>query len=484
MKTLLNDISVEKSNGRFYTPAFIVNNILDMAGYYGMNVLKKHAIDNSCGDGAFLVEMIRRYCFAARNANIPQEEIKTQLGHFIHGIEIDREEYTKCKTNAARAAAAFGIENVLWDIRCGDALEEHCYDGKMHFVLGNPPYIRIHNVGKAIGKVKNFSFAQNGMTDLYLVFYEIGLKMLNNDGVLGYITPSSFFNSVAGERLRSTLIRENLPEKIIDLRHFQPFHATTYTTIVILKRGQKNHSVSYYRFDEKNMIPYFVDELTPEDFCIGGNFYFASKKELHLLRNILYNSSSCGLSVKNGFATLCDSVFIGDFAFNSKYLLPVVKASTGQKKRIFYPYDQNARLIAENELQKDETLYRYLLRNKELLLTRSSERSANSAWYSFGRSQAIRDTYKYKIGINTLLRTADDIKLNPAPAGCGVYSGLYIAGDSLSMSTLERALRSDDFNAYISLLGKYKSGGYYTFSSKDLTAFLNYKLGNEGGSLS
>ena len=74
MKTLLKDITIEKSNGRFYTPDFIVCNILDMSGYYGNAILQKHVIDNSCGDGAFLVEIVRRYCEAASNAGLSKDE--------------------------------------------------------------------------------------------------------------------------------------------------------------------------------------------------------------------------------------------------------------------------------------------------------------------------------------------------------------------------------------------------------------------------
>lgn len=55
MKTMRKDITAEKVNGRFYTPEFIVNSFLDLSGYYGESILKKHAIDNSCGDGAFYV---------------------------------------------------------------------------------------------------------------------------------------------------------------------------------------------------------------------------------------------------------------------------------------------------------------------------------------------------------------------------------------------------------------------------------------------
>ena len=34
---------------------------------------------------------------------------------------------------------------------------------------------------------------------------------------------------------------------------------------------------------------------------------------------------------------------------------------------------------------------------------------------------------------------------------------------------------------YVALLAKYKSGGYYTFNSKELTRFLNWKIANLRG---
>jgi hypothetical protein len=35
---------------------------------------------------------------------------------------------------------------------------------------------------------------------------------------------------------------------------------------------------------------------------------------------------------------------------------------------------------------------------------------------------------------------------------------------------------SSDFLDYVSVLGKYKNGGYYTFSSSDVKKYLIYKL--------
>lgn len=479
MKNTKQHLTVEKSNGRFYTPNYIVKNILDMSGYYDENILCKNVIDNSCGDGAFLTEIVNRYCEISSKKKISKDLIKQELETYIHGIELDANEHKKCIENINKITACYGIENVKWDIRCGDTLLIHDFDNKMDFVLGNPPYIRVHNLGGIFDSIKKYSFAQSGMTDLYIVFYEIGLKMLNPNGILGYITPSSFFNSVAGSYMRKYFVENNLIQKIVDLKHFQAFSAMTYTTIVILNKQNKKSSIDYYNFDEKNLIPYYVDTLTKDDYYISNNFYFSQKENLEMLKKVFLNLGHCDIEVKNGYATLCDNVFINKFNFQSKYILPIIKASKGIKKTMIYPYDKFANLISEEELKTETELYEYLLSNKEILLKRSSEKGTN--WYSFGRSQALKDTYKDKIAINNLIRTKNDLKLISAPSGTGVYSGLYLIGKNLSIDLAKEILVTEEFAIYISLLGKYKSGGFYTFSSKDVKLYLDYKLAYNGG---
>lgn len=61
------------------------------------------------------------------------------------------------------------------------------------------------------------------------------------------------------------------------------------------------------------------------------------------------------------------------------------------------------------------------------------------------------------------------------PSGQGVYSGLYILSD-VPFEVIESIIRSDDFIDYLKILKHYKSGGYYTYSSKDLEQYINYKL--------
>ncbi len=469
MKMETMAVSTQKLNGRFYTPEFIVKNVLDLSGYYGQTILRKHAIDHSCGDGAFLVAIVNRYCKEFLKNCSDLVLLTEELSIYIHGIEIDETEVKRCIENLNSTVKQYGLNNVVWDINCADTLTVDKYNGKMDFVLGNPPYVRVHNLGSSFDYIKKFSFAQSGMTDLYIVFYEIGLKMLNENGVLGYITPSSFFNSLAGKYMRLHLVNNNLLDKIADLKHFQAFDATTYTTIAILKKNRQKTTTDYYQF--KDNFPYYIDTLSVEDYYICDSFYFAPKNNLQELKNILtLNVAKDHFVVKNGFATLADKFFIGEFDFE-EFTIPIVKASTGKQYKCLFPY-KNGRLVSYEKLTANSTIKLYLETYKEQLLKRSLEK--NSGWYGFGRTQGINDVYHCKYSINTLIKTQSDLKLIKCDKGVGVYSGLYIV-TQVEESTLREMLYSNDFVSYISLLGKYKSGGYYTFSSKDLKNYLEFK---------
>lgn len=465
-----------KNSGQIYTPNFIVNNMLNIVGYHDNNILEKNIIDNSCGDGAFLIEIVRRYCRAfykkyGKNSN---KILKKHLEKYIHGIEIQKEEKEKCVFNLDCEVGIFGLSDVKWDVICADALSVDSYNGKMDFVVGNPPYVRVHNLNENYEKVKRYKFAQNGMTDLYIVFFEIGFKMLNKHGKMCLITPSSYLKSNAGLELRKYIFENKNLTKVIDLEHFQPFDATTYTIISLFEIGNSNHQIEYYTYDITQKKAKRAENLDYSEVFIGGKMYFSKKENLKLLKEIeSYNDKNkANFDVKNGFATLADDVFINDFNFKDG-TISVFKASTGKWHRCIFPYDEKGNPIGLEKLRQNSKLYDYLIKNKTRLEKRSLEKG--SSWFLFGRTQGIKDVYKNKIAINTIIKNVNSIKLETVPSGSGVYSGLYILSN-LSLDEIEKNIRNNDFLEYIKLLKNYKSGGYYTFSSSDLKKFLNYKL--------
>lgn len=75
--------------GQVYTPTWIVDEILDEMGYIGKGILKKNILEPSCGDGAFLCEIVKRYIFEAQHQHLSTEQIIIDLETFIYGVELD-----------------------------------------------------------------------------------------------------------------------------------------------------------------------------------------------------------------------------------------------------------------------------------------------------------------------------------------------------------------------------------------------------------
>ncbi len=463
-----------KYSGQVYTPDYIVANILDEIGYTGDNILQKHCIDNSCGDGAFLCEIIRRYIAAFKKKHQTLYGIEKELATYIHGIELNPTAYTCCHENIAYVLTDYNLYNTSIDLIQGDTLTIHSFDGKMDYVVGNPPYVRVHNLKSNFNAVKSYHFANGGMTDLYLVFFEIGFNMLRQGGKLCYITPSSWINSIAGSNLRNYILFHKNLISVIDLGHYQAFKATTYTMISLFQKGASNKFFTYYTYNEHSHEKYYICNIDFDKASINGNFYLADDKTLNDLHLMVLFASKKFVTVKNGFATLADKVFISEnFPFD-EYTIPIIKASTGKWYKAFFPYDNNGNPIPKEKIFAHTAISSYLSSHKDDLL-KGNDTTHNPMWYLYGRTQALKDVNVNKIAINTTIKNTDSIKLNWVPAGCGVYSGLYILTD-ISYDMISSIIISDDFIKYIASLKKYKSGGYYTFNSKDLETFLNYKI--------
>ena len=463
-----------KHSGQVFTPTNIVKMMLDLCEYFGEHVRCCHIMENSCGNGAFLEEIVRRYCTNYLKNNSNKDILRHELQTYIHGIESDKSVYYECLGRLDKTAADFDIHFVQWDVKLQNALEVSDYDGKMDFVVGNPPYVRVHNLKQSYHQVKQFHFTQGGMTDLYLAFFELGFRMLKPDGKLVYITPNSWLSSLAAQNMRQYILETGKLAALVDMQHYQAFEkATTYTLVSFFDRSKSHNKVKYYTFDPIDNEKVFVENLSYGDFSIDGQFFLARRGQLQELRAIKSNGYPQKVFVKNGFATLADKIFIGNFPF-SQYIIPTLKASTGKWQKAFFPYDSQGKPIDLQEIFSHKAVANYLQDNKQTLLKGKTEQQ-NPQWYLYGRTQALKDVYSDKTAVNTIVKDIECVKVNFVPKGCGLYSGLYIMGN-VPFEIIENHLKSNEFIEYLTLLRNYKSGGYYTFGSRDLQQYLNYKL--------
>lgn len=478
-------------NEQIYTPSKVVNFMLDNVGFNNKcGIDGKHIIDNSCGNGNFLVEIVKRiFQFIP---NIDREYLET----YVHGIEIDEPAYNEAINRLNKIATEHNISNVKWDVRNSDALRTTDFDNSMDYVVGNPPYCNVHHMSKENYDLlkTEFFLCSDGMTDLYIGFFEKGIQMLNSNGILGYITPNSWLTSKAGYWLRDHLYSHNSLQKIYNFDTDKLFNdATTFTCITIIDNNRS--------FDDDNIVVYhgnFNDLTNKKQYgtVVDKHDIYVSEKILtnlkdEVIRNIIdyeIKDYDKRFIVKNGLATLKDKLFILDpddkdanvdiyVDLYCNEIIDCVKASKGEFKYIIYPYDDSGKPLSYDNL----CLY------VRSLLERRAERldidMTQENWYLYGRTQAIKDVNKYRVSCNNLIRDKNDVILRELPAKTAVYSGFYIIRNGMLQNRKEMkllyqqvddALKTNLFANYVKSIGKSKNGGYYTFSTKDLEQFLNY----------
>jgi len=484
-----------KKLGQVYTPKWIVEEILTEVNYNGKKILNQKIIDPACGDGAFLTQIVKRLIEEAQKEKIEKSYIKSILENNVYGIEIDKEEYEKCISNLNKIVKnKLNIDNINWNIFNDNTLKKYKdFLNFFDYVVGNPPYIRIHNLDKETRNIikKEFEFNQ-GTLDIYLSFFELGFKILNKHGILGYITPNSFLRNSSYKTFRQFLKEKKAIRTLIDFKSNKIFeNFSTYTAITII---DFNNQKDFFEYKElvNNQIQK-VNEIKFEDLD-NKNWSFSSKENMEFLLN-LYNNADYKISdffdVQYGFATLRDKIFIGNITdkkdnlvlFNNYWiedsiLKKIVKASTYKGKEsdikyILFPYKKvNDRFISfeEEELkEKFPFAYRYLLAHKEELLKRDRDKKTN--WYEFGRSQGIQTCNNEKIILGTLIK--DKINFYLLPEDIYVYSGIFIIkkNENSDWKILTNILKSEEFKKYIMIKGKDFSGGYKSLTTNLIKEF-------------
>ena len=84
---------------------------------------------------------------------------------------------------------------------------------------------------------EHYAAAAKGNYDIYVVFVEHALSLLNSAGRLGYILPHKFFNAQYGEALRRLIAEGKYLSHVVHFGDQQVFDgATTYTTLMFLDK--------------------------------------------------------------------------------------------------------------------------------------------------------------------------------------------------------------------------------------------------------
>jgi adenine-specific DNA-methyltransferase len=110
-------------------------------------------------------------------------------------------------------------------------------------VISNPPYVRIQTLNETTPELTRhfkecYASARKGNYDLYVVFVELGLTLLQRQGQLAYILPHKFFNAQYGEPLRKLLADGKHLRHVVHFGDQQVFPgATNYVCLLFLTKA-------------------------------------------------------------------------------------------------------------------------------------------------------------------------------------------------------------------------------------------------------
>lgn len=489
-------MTTQKDQGQYMTPKKIVEMILDEIDYTNENVLQKTIMEPSFGDGNFLIQIIERIVGQGKKLHLSSNQLSTIIKQHVFGIEKDEILYQKTIKRLNQYLNKYEI-NINWNenLFCGDTLLlYHQFKNKFDYVVGNPPFVRIHHIQKEYRPIlNNFQFTR-GMIDLYILFYEIGIQILNKNGKLGFITPNSFLKNTSQQNFRNYLIEKHYISKLYDFKASKLFiDASTYTCICILDKFMKS-SITYKEYD---MYEKIEEEIIDYELLMNKSWNFCKKEDMKFLEKIEGSTKKIKdiATVQNGITTNKDDVFIHKIFSDKELTIPfnnksqdivyfqdkdkeIIEIESEILKQcvkiskyngiidntyIIFPYDNIA--ITEDKLMKEfPKTYKYLKKHYNELIKRDIEKT--NEWYLFGRSQGLKNCNKKKIIFKHIINKKDpQIITYLLNENTVCYSGIYTTTDE-NIEELKKIFESKDFSRYCSLVGKDMNGGYISVSSK------------------
>jgi type I restriction-modification system DNA methylase subunit len=384
--------------------------------------------------------------------------------------------------------------------------------GGFDTVIGNPPYIRIQALKEWAPKEVEFYktkyiSASKGNYDIYVVFVEKGLSLLNSKGRLGFILPHKFFHADYGEPLRN-LITEG--QHLFDVIHFgnqQVFNgATTYTCLLFLGKNQSKEVMfsaisnisEWLQKDKESKKLFPATELTAK------NWFFLEENEAGLFKKLAASPHTLNRRVEKiyqGLATSSDKVYVLDIVTkNDKYftlfshslnqevqietylLHPLLKGSeiarykeSVYKYVVLFPYSLKwgkAIPLSEKELQGYPLAFEYLKRNKALLINRSKVDFKNWWLFPYPKNLALYETPKI---LSQVLSTRGNFTLDENGKfyflGGGTAGGNALTVKNNDLSKLKfilGILNSQLTTIYVHHTGSSFRGNFFAFGKSSL----------------
>lgn len=461
-----------------FTPQDYVEKILDDVGYKS-NLYGKKVLENSCGDGNILTKVVERYIADCKARGLSRTKIKNGLRRDIVGVEIDKEQSTKCIERLNKILQDSDIPPIIWQIYTTDYLKKE-FAQSFDYIVGNPPYITYSEMKSTEQKYlgKHFASCKAGKFDYCYAFIEKSLADLSTDGKMAYLIPVSIFKTVFGEKLRC--IMKPYVRKITEYTQDGGFdEALVKPAIIVLEKNELSHELQYVD-DSSGISREIKNNQLASKWTFNeendGNIRFGDYFRVsHVVATLLNKAFVLSEGEETETSYNVDDVHIEkevirptDTPKNRKY---------GKNEKIIFPYYYtDGRLCHYTDEQFRECFpeaCRYLNSFRKDLMGRKSDKSA--LWFEYGRSQALAGINKRKLLMSTVI--SSKVEVYDLSAESIPYAGMYIVpitdNDEMNLQRAQDILESDEFYQYVQNIGIHINGNSVRITSKDIE---NYRF--------
>ncbi len=499
-------------------------------------------VDPACGSGAFLNQAVNflieehKYFddLIAELTNSPLRLFDTDIAileNNIYGVDINEESIEIAKLSLWLRTARPGrkLSNLSNNIKRGNSLiddpeiagdkafnwhnefPEVFANGGFDVVIGNPPYVRKQGLMEHYPEMCTF-FENNFKSatanyDVYAIFMEKSLDLINSNGIVSFILPHKFLVSDFGIGIRSFFTETSSVESLIHFGSHLVFNdAATYTCIINLSKSKKDRlnfkklspfdllipfewDYMYYKnLDQNNWDlhsekvfevitklkkqPYTIEDVFDRIFqgiASGGDEFFTLK----LLKN-------------NGDSGLFFSEMInGNVEVEFKILKPFIKGNQisrykNLKNNLYtlFPYNVIENKTIAMTFEEIENKYplaaAYYRTNERFLRGREKGRfNSEQQWFLFSRNQGVSSveipkimTQEISLGCNM---TYDQFGVfyHPTTIYSFVKNKKFQVDDKFYLGVLN----SKVMWFFLSNTGSELGGGYFRFKTNYLKPF-------------
>ena len=495
--------------------------------------------DPACGSGAFLNQALEfliaehQYLdeLSAKYNNDPlvlSDVENSILENNLYGVDINEESVHIAKLSLWLRTAQRNrkLNSLNQNIKCGNSLiDDPEISGKKAFnwqnefpdifqkggfdvVIGNPPYLRIQGLIDAYPELvtyyeKHFSSA-TGNYDIYVLFMERSIGLINSNGLVSFILPHKFLISEFGEGIRKFISENRLMKSILHFEENLVFEVTTYTCIINLDKEDKNSLLFKYITPNEILNPFEWEEIRYKRLG-SENWNLMSEQKLALfdkLKTQPLTAKKVFSKIFQGIATSADKIYLingkteGDFikgysssleervALEKGLMKPLLKGQDVSRYKalenqyyVIFPYiigkDGSAKEMSETYIQENFPKgYDYLKNNEQELRARERGRMNKEGWFLYIYPKSLTEFEQPKI-ITPEIANYPNMTFDEGI----MYHNTKCYSFVLKNPTLNAykyyltLLNSKLLWFYLSNTGYVLRGGYFTFKTKYLYPF-------------